>query len=130
MRILLAEDDQELNRSLTFAPEAEGWPPVLSDDNRLCIADIQLTPGKALLSGPAGECSLSKRETALLEILVNNRNQTLHRSTLLLKVWGPDSDVADGNLENYIYFLRKCLRIVKSTLTIKTVRGIGYCLKE
>lgn len=105
-------------------------PPMLSDDNRLCFADIQFTPGKALLSGPAGECSLSKRETALLEILVNNRNQTLHRHTLLLKVWGPDSDVEDGNLDNYIHFLRKRLRTVKSAITIKTVRGIGYCLKE
>ena len=54
----------------------------------------------------------------------------MKRSTLLLRVWGPDSDVEEGNLDNYIHFLRRRLQIVGSSLQIKTVRGIGYCLQE
>ncbi|MDE5597793.1 MAG: helix-turn-helix domain-containing protein, partial [Lachnospiraceae bacterium] len=43
---------------------------------------------------------------------------------------GPDSDVEEGNLDNYIHFLRRRLQITGSKLQIKTIRGIGYCLQE
>ena len=52
------------------------------------------------------------------------------RTTLLLKVWGPDSDIEDGNLDNYIHFLRRRIRQLESTLQIKTLRGTGYCLTK
>ena len=70
------------------------------------------------------------KEAALLEAFLRSGGQTLHRSTLLLKVWGPDSDVEDGNLDNYIHFLRRRLQISGSRLRITTVRGIGYRLQE
>ena len=35
----------------------------------------------------------------------------------------------DGNLDNYIYFLRRRLKSVKSSLQLKTIRGIGYQLE-
>ena len=41
-----------------------------------------------------------------------------------------DSDVEEGNLDNYIHFLRRRLTTVGSSLSIKTLRGFGYCLKE
>ena len=68
------------------------------------------------------------RESALLESFIKSVEMTLSRSTLLLKVWGPDSDVEEGNLDNYIHFLRRRLKTVGSRLTLKTVRGIGYCM--
>ena len=36
----------------------------------------------------------------------------------------------DGNLDNYIHFLRRRLKGVGSHLNIKTIRGIGYCLED
>jgi DNA-binding response OmpR family regulator len=60
---------------------------------------------------------------------MKNPNQTLSRDTLLLKIWGPDSDVEGGNLDNYIYFLRRRLKTVGSCIELKTVRGIGYLLE-
>ena len=42
----------------------------------------------------------------------------------------PDSDVEDGNLDNYIYFVRRRLKAVGSRLKLRTIRGIGYCLLE
>ena len=56
--------------------------------------------------------------------------QTLPRLTLLSRVWGPDAMVEDGNLDNYIHFLRRRLRAVGSALQIKTVRGTGYRLEK
>ena len=105
-------------------------PHTLTGSDTLSVADIDFQPGEGILTGPSGSCTLSKKEAALLEAFLRSRGQTLQRSTLLLKVWGPDSDVEDGNLDNYIHFLRRRLQISGSRLRITTVRGIGYRLQE
>lgn len=104
--------------------------PILANDNKFILSDITYSTEENVLTGPKGNCSLSKREGTLLEVFLRNQGQTLSRNTLLLKVWGPDSDVEDGNLDNYIHFLRRRLLTIGSRLQIKTIRGIGYCLKE
>ena len=45
------------------------------------------------------------------------------------RIWGPDGTVEDGNLDTYIYFLRKHLRNLKSTASIETIHGVGYRLE-
>lgn len=105
-------------------------PNILNPDNQLSVSDISWYSDEDFLTGPAGSCTLSKRESALLETFLRRKNQTLSRNLLLLKVWGPDSDVEEGNLDNYIHFLRRRLRSVGSCLYIKTIRGIGYCLQD
>lgn len=74
--------------------------------------------------------ALSKRLGDLLELFLRNPGQTLPRQTILLRVWGMETEVEDGNLDNYTYFLRRSLRKVGSTLRLTTVRGIGYRLEE
>lgn len=74
-------------------------------------------------------CSLSAREGDLLEFFLRNPKQTIPRLSILSKVWGPDAEVEDGNLDNYIYFLRRRLKSVKSSATLKTIRGVGYQLE-
>lgn len=103
-------------------------PRLIVEEESLSCADISWFPAENRLTGPAASCTLSKREAALLETFLKSGNATLPRSHLLLKVWGPDSDVEEGNLDNYIHFLRRRLKTVGSVLTIKTVRGIGYSL--
>lgn len=105
-------------------------PRELKQENLLIVGDISLNPDELFLLGPKEKCSLSKRECNLLEVFFNNPNQTLPRNTLLLKVWGPDADVDDGNLDNYIHFLRRRLKTVGSKIVLSTVRGVGYKLME
>ena len=64
-----------------------------------------------------------------MEVFLRNPGQTLPRQLLLTRVWGLDSDVEEGNLDNYIHFLRRRLKTVESSLQIKTVRGVGYQLE-
>lgn len=101
---------------------------LLHTTDSLQLMDVSYLPENDTLTGPDGNCSLSKREGALLEVFLRNPNQTLSRSMLLLKVWGPESDVEDGNLDNYIHFIRRRLKTVGSRLQLKTIRGIGYSL--
>lgn len=107
--------------------------PVLTaaDSTEFCLEDLTLKFDEHLLLGPAGQCTLSRREASLLEAFLRaGLNNALNRTTLLLKVWGPDNDVENGNLDNYIHFLRRRLVQLQSCLQIKTIRGTGYCLSK
>lgn len=95
----------------------------------ISLGDISFDPDQKKLFCHTKECSLSKKEEALMEIFLRNPGQILPRQTLLSRVWGPDSEVEDGNLDNYIYFLRRRLRSVDSRLELKAVRGVGYQLE-
>lgn len=81
------------------------------------------------LTGPKGSCSLSKKEAQLFEVFFKQSANILPRSLLISRVWGPYADVEEGNLDNYIHFLRRRLRTVESNLELKTIRGIGYILE-
>ena len=116
---LLARIRCVTRRSLTLSGQSQGV---------LTYHDITWSVRDMCLKGPSGTCTLSKHEGDLLESFLHTPGQTLSRETLLLKVWGPDSDVENGNLDNYIHFLRRRLKSVESTLQIKTVRGVGYGL--
>lgn len=100
---------------------------VSSDE--LTWEDLTLSESSCQLTGPGGECTLSRRECGLLAALLRHPRQTLGRSQLLLSVWGPDTEVEDGNLDNYIFFLRRRLSSLSSTVKIQTVRGVGYRLE-
>lgn len=103
-------------------------PHALTVDDSFTVGDVTWQASESILTGPAGRCTLSKKEAALMEVFLHSRGQILPRNTLLLKVWGPDSNVEEGNLDNYIHFLRRRLANTGSGLKIKTVRGIGYTL--
>ena len=101
-------------------------PRRLAPEGTLSFRDITCSIEDSTLAGPGGSCSMSRRERDLMEIFLRNPGQTLSRPLLLTRVWGMDSDVEEGNLDNYIHFLRRRLKTVESSVSIRTVRGIGY----
>lgn len=105
-------------------------PAVLSGGDLLRYGDVTYDPGSLTLRRGTASTALSKRLGDLLELFLRNPGQTLPRQTILLRVWGMETEVEDGNLDNYTYFLRRSLRKVGSTLRLMTVRGIGYRLEE
>ncbi len=111
-------------RSINRRPRQ--WLPT----ETLTFGDLTFDPAANCLSGAAGSCTLSKKEGALLKIFLQNPAQTLPRATLLSKVWGFDSEVEEGNLDNYMYFIRRRLKTASTGVSIKTVRGVGYRLED
>lgn len=95
----------------------------------LTLGDLRYDISLRQLSTEQGQLVLSKREGRLLEVFLGNPDTVLPRLVILSRVWGPDAEVEEGNLDNYIHFLRKRLRYVKSRLCITTIRGIGYKLE-
>lgn len=104
-------------------------PGKWGDLNLLKLGDIAFDLECGRLTKGAKECTLSGRESALLEVFLRNPGQVLPRNLLLSRVWGMESDVEEGNLDNYIHFLRRRLKSVESTVVLKTIRGIGYQLE-
>lgn len=72
---------------------------------------------------------LSKKEAELLEYMMRNGGQILSREQILSRVWGVDAQVENGNIDNYIYFLRRKIKAMESELEIKAVHGVGYRLQ-
>ena len=106
-------------------------PIGLDLSSEISVGDIIYNPSLKQLTGGSGkQVILSKREGALLEFFLRNPRQTLPRLTILTRVWGPNAEVEEGNLDNYIHFVRRRLKAVNAALTLKTIRGVGYCLEE
>jgi len=105
-------------------------PPQAITDQVLRCGDLSLQTAENLLKGPANSCYLSCKEAALLRLFMENYHHILPREIVLNRVWGLDSTVDDGNIGNFVYFLRKRLKEVGSRLSIRTVRGVGYRLEE
>jgi DNA-binding response OmpR family regulator len=95
----------------------------------LQYGDITLNVNTYTVSLGDRSISLSKREGALLEYFLMNKGQLLAREQILNRVWGMDSFVEDGNIDNYIFLLRRRLKALNTSVIIKTVHGIGYQLE-
>ena len=69
------------------------------------------------------------KEFMLLEYLMKNKNQVLQKEQLYEKIWGLDNESESNNLEAYLSFIRKKIKIIGSNVQIKAIRGIGYKLE-
>ena len=95
----------------------------------IVYADISLNPGNCELRCGIQSVKLSFKELAIMRLFIMNRENILSKETILLKVWGYDSEADDNNVEAYVSFLRKKLLFLKSTVSIAVVRRVGYYLE-
>ena len=70
------------------------------------------------------------REFLLLEYFMNNKKQIISKEQIYDKVWGIDTDYESNNLEAYLSFLRKKIKVIGSKVSIKAVRNLGYKMEE
>ena len=103
--------------------------PELRQTDSLEYGDLRLDKTSFTLSCGDKSVRLSRKEYDMMELLMLNRNLVVTKETLLLKVWGYESDAEDNNVEVYISFLRKKLEHLRSQVRIRTIRMVGYCLE-
>ncbi len=70
---------------------------------------------------------LTQKEADLLLLLVQNPNQVLKRSEILIQVWGSDDYFLGRSLDVFISRLRKYLK-EEPLLQIETLHGVGFRL--
>ncbi|MEG0778082.1 MAG: response regulator transcription factor [Oscillospiraceae bacterium] len=73
---------------------------------------------------------LTKREFAMLELMLLNKNAVLTRETFIERVWGYDYMGETNVVDVYIRYLRSKIDDVYGINLIRTVRGIGYVIKD
>jgi len=95
----------------------------------LTYGDLSLTPASRELKCKDRSLFLNAKELEIMRLLILNSKQITSKETLLLKVWGYDSDAVDNNVEAYISFLRKKLSALASQVSISVVRRLGYQLE-
>lgn len=96
----------------------------------LQFGDLELTPSACELRRGERCMALTAKETEIMRMLMVNSGQYLPKETLLLKVWGFDSDVVDNTVEAYISFLRKKLNLLGSAVSLTVARRVGYKLED
>lgn len=72
---------------------------------------------------------LTHRESALLQLLIENKNEILDRSAVLMQIWGDDDFFKGRSMDVFITKLRKKLS-EDPGIQILNVRGQGYKLIE
>jgi len=72
---------------------------------------------------------LSPREFQLFDLLSQNLGVVVPREIILDRIWGSERDITSNNIDSYMKILRKKLNEADGSITIKTVRGIGYRLE-
>ena len=94
--------------------------------NNLSFGDLVLntTTLKVTCAKTNEVVELIKKEFQLLEYFINNPNQVLSKEQIYDRVWG--IEIESNNLEAYLSFIRRKLRVIESKVVIKSVRGIGY----
>jgi DNA-binding response OmpR family regulator len=91
----------------------------------VAIGKYEFIPHRYELRREEGVKKLSHRESTLLQMLIENKNATVLRKDILMKLWGDDSFFNSRNLDVYITKLRDYLK-EDSSIQIITIKGIGY----
>ncbi|MEE0865970.1 MAG: response regulator transcription factor [Clostridia bacterium] len=99
--------------------------------NTECLeyGDLVLDIKNAKLKSYNNEIQISGKELELLEQLLINQNQISSRESLAKRIWGYESDTEYNNVEVYITFVRRKLKLIESKVYIKAIRGVGYKLE-
>ncbi|MFT5819159.1 MAG: two-component system alkaline phosphatase synthesis response regulator PhoP [Crocinitomix sp.] len=71
--------------------------------------------------------TLSKRELALLRLLISKKNEVISRNEILDEIWGKDKFPTSRTIDNYILNFRKYFEPNPSNpIFFKSLRGVGY----
>ena len=90
----------------------------------LQYGDVALDIKNAKLKKGNNEIQISGKELEILEKLLINKNQISSRESLAERIWGYESDSEYNNVEVYITFVRRKLKLIGSKVCIKAVRGV------
>ena len=93
-------------------------------DSKLSHGDLELDTARhaATLNGQTLE--LTNREWALLELLLMQSPKVVSKDKILQALAGWEVDLSPNAIEVYISRLRN--KLANSTVSIRTIRGIGY----
>lgn len=95
----------------------------------LRFGDLNLNVSNYELQRGEKSVHLGYKEFEVLKMLLSNPKIVLSKDEIISKIWGLESNAEDNNVEAYISFLRKKLNYLGSSVSIMTIRKVGYRLE-
>ena len=89
---------------------------------------LDMTDAAVLIAGQRQE--LTKNEFRILQILLENAEQTVSREAIMKRLWDNDCFVDDNTFTVSMTRLRKKLEASGAGDMIHTRKGLGYCLES
>lgn len=97
---------------------------------RLQVGDLMLDTATREVVRGGKQIALTPREYNLLALLMRNHGRVLTRASIVEAVWGFDSEIEENTLAVFIRLLRGKIESDGSPQLIRTVRGVGYTLRD
>lgn len=98
--------------------------------DEMTYGGVSLNLSTYMLSTLAKSVHLSHKEFQLIRLLMASPEHIVPKETMIVKIWGFDSNTGDNNVEAYISFLRKKLEYLNAKVAIRTIRKMGYKIEE
>ena len=98
----------------------------IKDDSIIEIGNTKLNIKTSTLSTDKESIDIVGKEFQLLEYLMKNNGQVISKDMIINKIWGIDNEYESNNLEVYLTFIRRKLKLIESNINIKAIRGLGY----
>jgi DNA-binding response OmpR family regulator len=94
----------------------------------LAVADLSLDPATQRVTRGAGALDLTRKEYAILEILMRRGGEVVSRARLAEQIWKDDLIAIDNLIDVHIGNLRRKVDLPGMPPLIRTVRGRGFRL--
>lgn len=98
-------------------------------DNRLTYGNTILDLATSVLFTDKGSVRLSSKEFDLLKVFMVTQHRNISKESLIVKVWGYDTNATDNYVEVYVSLLRKKLAAIGSNIVICAILRQGYHLE-
>jgi two-component system response regulator MprA len=99
-------------------------------DGGLTFEQLRLDPSRHGVWVGESFVELTRTEYQLLELLMLNPRRVLPHSLIYDRVWGYDFGPSSNALRVYVGYLRRKLEDAGAPPLIRTIRGVGYVLRE
>jgi DNA-binding response OmpR family regulator len=90
---------------------------------------LNLKTSTILCTNTDESIEIVNKEFLLLEYLMQNKDIIISKEQIYNKIWGVDNDIESNNLEAYLSFIRKKIKLIGSNVSIRAIRGLGYKLE-
>ena len=96
---------------------------------RLALGNVAFDPASREAEVATRPVALPRRELALLELLLRRAGRVVTREVIESQIYGFEDEVGPNALEVQVHRLRRRLAEAGATVTIHTLRGVGYMIE-
>lgn len=93
----------------------------------MTLGDVEFDSDTRKLTVAGKEIELPRKEMSLVELLIHKGEQVVSKQRILDHLYGTGTDIEESTVEIYVHRLRK--KLFDSNVEIRTLRGLGYCMR-